>query len=264
METQTHIWDALPDDLLRSILARLPVRDVARMRIVCKRWKCLLPPGDALRRIDPNFSVNSTPAFLIQLYWDPQHQETWVIELAHGGGSDISIYRCPFPNGRIVVDACGSICLSMRKGDRLDLSLYNPATRTSRQLPRPAHNDQFWAHNGQIWDFSAVTFDAKLRRCTVLLGQNNLEEVTENLMALQIYDSDSNAWTRVSIKVPFNIEPGSQGFYSNGKFYWIIVEGGIYCMVAFDIAESGWTEIRLPVVRRGDLQAYLFLGGYDG
>lgn len=251
--------EALPDDLWRSILARLPVRDVARMRIICKGWKDLLPPGDALQRIDPNFSVNSIPAFLIQLFWDPQHQETWVIELANGGRG-INFYKSPSPNGRIVVDACRSICFCMRnEEDRLDLSLCNPATRTWRQLPRPAHNDP-------NWDFNAMTFDATLRRCTVLLGYNNVEEGGGRLMVLEIYDSESNAWTRVSMRALRFIQPRGKGLYSNGKFYWIIEWNAMYFMVALAIAERSWTEIRLPEVCRSicHYPASLYLSGCDG
>lgn len=79
--------------LLGLILARLIVRDVARMRIVCKRWKNILPPRDALQRKDPKFLVNSILALLIQISWGwgPRHKETWVIELGHGGSLDINI-----------------------------------------------------------------------------------------------------------------------------------------------------------------------------
>eukprot|EP00253_Pinus_taeda_P020316 PITA_20316 len=213
--------EAFTDDLLRSILAMLPVRDVARMRIVCKRWKDLLPHGDALQRIVPNFSVNSIAAFLIQLYWVP-------------------IIR---RQGRIIVDAWRSMCFCMRNEDRLDLSICNPATRTWRQLPRPDHNDP-------NWDFSAMTFDPTLRRCTVLLGYNNVHERGGNLMVLEIYDSESNAWTRVSMEAPRFIQPRGKGLYSNGKFHWIIQWNAMYFMVALAIAERSWTEITLPEVCR--------------
>ena len=37
---------------------------------------------------------------------------------------------------------------------------------------------------------------------------------------MSIYDSNSNAWTRVSTTVPARIGPNGKGIYSKGKFYW--------------------------------------------
>lgn len=240
MEIQVGLWEALPENLVLSILAMLPVRTLARMRIVCKRWNSLLSPGDALQRIDPIFSVNSIPGFLIQLGRDPRDLQTWVIELGHSG-SDVNIYKSPLPNDQIVVDACQSICCCHRRGD-MDLSIGNPATRTWRRLPRPAHVNP-------DWDFIGMTFDSTSRRCTILLGENNADRSQSgsgNSMVLETYDSESNAWTGVSREAPIFIQPHGKGLYSKGNFYWIIKGNFIYFMVAFAIAEKSWTEITLP------------------
>jgi len=110
METEANLWEALPNNLLCSILARLPIRVLARMQVVCKRWNYLLSPGDALQRFDPNFSVNSIPGFFIQVYRGPENQESWVIEL-RDGVLDINIYQYPFPNYQIVMGASQRILL---------------------------------------------------------------------------------------------------------------------------------------------------------
>lgn len=108
-----------------------------------------------------------------------------------------------------------------------------------RQLPRPAHN----------WDFSAMIFDATLTRCTVLLGYNNVRGRSGNSTVLEIYDSESNAWTRVSMEAPRFIQPRGQGLYSNVKFQ-------IECNVFHGSVSYCREELDINYIARG-LQKYL-------
>jgi len=85
-------------------------------------------------------------------------------------------------------------------------------------------------------------------------------------MVLEIYDLESNAWTRVFMKLPFFVEPHGKGLYSKGRFYWVIKLNVIYFMVAFSITERCWTKITLPEgcrnIRRWP--SSLYLSGCDG
>ena len=48
METEADRREALADGFVCSILAKLPVQHIARIRIVCKIWNSLLSVGDYL------------------------------------------------------------------------------------------------------------------------------------------------------------------------------------------------------------------------
>jgi hypothetical protein len=116
---EAELWQRLPEDLLSMVLARLPMRVLGKMRTVCKQWNYLLSSRDALQRIVPNWSLHSTPGFLIQFQWDLKDDvESWVME---GCGSDI--YKVAL--NHIVADTGKSIFCCHRMGDRKDFSIGN-------------------------------------------------------------------------------------------------------------------------------------------
>ena len=76
METEVDRREALADGFVCSILAKLPVRDIARMRIVCKRWNSLLSMGDALvKNLSIFFSQFHLWIFLFNLVVAPEIQK---------------------------------------------------------------------------------------------------------------------------------------------------------------------------------------------
>jgi hypothetical protein len=242
MRMDAKIWQELPEDLLLMILGRLPVRLSVKLRTVCKRWNHLLCCRDTLQRImDANLSnpmppMSPIPGFLVQI-WTFEHQlETWVIE---GNGSEV--YRVRLRD-REVVNACNSLIFCYHiEGDDHDFSIENPATRTSTRLPCP---DQYY------WTFNAMAFDASSRRATVVVGTNNYAWIGKdamNIMEMEIYDSDSNAWSSISMTVPEFINPIDRGIYSRGKFYWLTGwSSASQRVVAFTVADRLWEEIPLP------------------
>ena len=204
---EAEIWQRLPEELLFMILARLPIRVLGKMRSVCKQWNSLLSSCDALQLIAPNWSLHSTPGFLIQIHWDWENDvEYWVIE---GCGSHI--YKLPLLN-RIVMDSCKSIFLCHTKRDRWDLSIGVPGTRNWRNLPPPPLTSL-------ASTFSGMAFDSSSRRCTLLLGYPYIDLRAQqgqnrNIgIEMFIYDSESNSWSRVSMIVPEHIRPWGKALF---------------------------------------------------
>jgi len=239
---EAEIWQRLPDELLHMILAKLPIRVLGKMRAVCKQWKHLLSSRDAFEGLVPNWSLCSTPGFLIQIHWDSKDDvEFWVIE---GCSTGSHIYKVPLLNC-IVLDSCKSIVCCHERGDRLALSIGIPGTKNWRHLPRPPLPG---------YTFSGMVFDSSRSRCTVLLGYSLLNHqlqqgqgVNRRMMEMCIYDSESNAWTRHSTMVPDHISPFDKGIFCQGKFYWtaVTLDSRIF-IAAFNIADGVWTEIPLP------------------
>jgi len=231
---ETEIWCRLPKELLHMILARLPIRVLGKMRTVCKQWKYLLSSRDAFEGLVPIWSLCSTPGFLIQIHWNPKDDvDSWAIEKR---GSDM--YKVPLLN-HVVVNTCKGIFCCHRKGDMLDLSIGIPGTRNWLQLPRPSI---------PAFVFNGLAFDCSTRHCTLLLGRYSN---SRRRIVMCIYDSESNAWTQVSMMVPDHIRPTGKGIFCNGKFYWVSLPPNPpnpipNIMVAFHIADRLWTEIPLP------------------
>ena len=73
MEIEADRRVALANGLVCSILAKLLVRDITRMRIVCKRWNSLLSVGDALvKNLSIFFSQFHLCIFLFDLVVAPK------------------------------------------------------------------------------------------------------------------------------------------------------------------------------------------------
>lgn len=233
---ETKVWERLPEDVLHSVLARLPIKALGKMRSVSKQWNDLLSSRDTLQVKLPNWSLHSTPGFLIQIHWDLQGDvEYWGVE---GGGS--AIYKVPLLNHVVVdvVDTCKGIFCCHRKGDQSDLLMGIPGTKNWRRLPRPP------AIPATSFTFSGMTFDASTRRCILLLGYSYSDRDRTNVMC--IYDSESNAWTQVSTIVPDHIRPCGKGIYCKGKFHWATLASNRNLIVAFNIVDGLWTEMAPP------------------
>lgn len=217
------------------IFGRLPIRVLCKMRTVCRHWNYLLSSRVAFERLAPIWSLRSTPGFLIQIHWNPKDDvDSWVIEER---GSDM--YKVPLLN-HAIVNSCKSIFCCHRKGDMLDLFIGIPGTRRNWvHLPPPPI---------PAFTFNGLAFDSSTRRCTLLLGRYSF---SHRRIVMCIYDSQSNAWTQVSMMVPDHIRPTGKGIYCNGKFYWVSLPPNPLnpipnLMVAFNIADGLWTEIPLP------------------
>ena len=125
------------------------------MRTVCKQWKYLLSSRDAFQGLVPNWSLCSTPGFLIQIHWDSKDDvEFWVIE----GCSGSDIYKVPLLNYNVLHTSKSILCCH-EKGDRLALSIGIPGTTNWRHLPRPPI--PAYTFTGMVFDSSqgvAISF----------------------------------------------------------------------------------------------------------
>jgi hypothetical protein len=98
-----------------------------------------------------------------------------------------------------------------------------------------------------------MTFDSSTRHCTLLLGNYYIDRRGQQgpgdniIIAMSIYDLESNAWTAVSMVVPYDIRPCGKGIYSHGKFHWVaLTPNRQNLIVAFSISDGLWTAIPVP------------------
>jgi hypothetical protein len=242
-DMEANIWQNLPEDILFKILARLPIRVLVSLKSVCKQWNSLLSSsmGNPLQIMDPNLPLRSTPGFFVQLDWGLLHGlHTWVIE-----GHDTQIYKVRLPI--IVKDVSKSVVCATHLPH---VYLRNPATGTWRHLTLPSREGQ----DPLRLYFHAMAFDVSTRRCTVIVGEHNDGPRRINKLTMEIYDSESDAWTRVSTPVHRYARPQGPGIHSQGKFYWCVPSGeSTYRLVVFTVADRTWKLMLMPRVHNYQL-----------
>lgn len=264
----SEIWDSLPEELLVLVLAKLPILTIGRFRAVCKQWKSLLSPSLGFRRITPFVHPSSTPAFLIgRLH--PSHSlnslNNNLYLLQSLPNSHIHRLSLEFlaPDSINVVTACKSVLCCSKNGSPTSFYICNPITKTCKQLPPPIQLRHY--------DFVGLAFDVSTRLCILVIGRSVIM-TEENNMVVEIYDSETNSWTRLQMNTPKSVYPLGEGVYSRGRFYWINstylgVSRCRFDVVAFDVKEGHWDVIRHPQRPYVPYSNHLYhwrLSGYDG
>lgn len=256
---EVNIWRNLPEDMLFMILARLPLRNIVGLKPVCKRWNYVLssfmgnPNPNPLQVMDPNLPLRSDPGFLLHLYWHMGEAEEWERETGRGTwvieGNGSQIYRIPLE--AIVMEVSKSVLCSILAEDTFksnpDFYLSNPATGTWRRLTLPSREGQ----RPLYMFFTAMAFDVSTRRCTVIVG-GHCDDQSGGIhkIAMEIYDSESDVWTRVYTLVSRYIQPHGSGVHRGGKFYWRHCLGVHDRLAVLTVADMTWKIMQMPQVRR--------------
>ena len=117
----------IPQDIIRKILGRLPIRSIMRCKCVCKSWRSLIEGGD--------FALEYTPqpglAFV--------HRETGYIVCDEGCKPLCRFDFRPPDNqdlSRTVVGSANGLIL-VRNGSVVSFCICNPITSEYIELPRP-------------------------------------------------------------------------------------------------------------------------------
>ncbi|XP_054778170.1 F-box/kelch-repeat protein At3g23880-like [Prosopis cineraria] len=156
----------LPEEIIRNILTRLPVKSLIRFQCVCKHWKKLIKTDSAIAE-HLHHSTNENPLLLLQSDFrcDPLHlfmlnNEMQVLEIQSSPVVDSLRYA------RIVGCSNGLLCVSTGYGAPLpflpSLFLWNPATREIRQVPRIMHDDIDSNYDLFAFGFSPIVNDYKI------------------------------------------------------------------------------------------------------
>ncbi|GLJ24016.1 hypothetical protein SUGI_0457510 [Cryptomeria japonica] len=234
-EMDHKIWSRLPQELLLLVLAKLPTLVLAKFRVICKQWKFLLsPPANNFKRISfADISCNPSPAFLIG-----------GLSFAHTKNSvlnDLYLLQSTPLLGAPDAPSLFYIC--------------NPVTRTWKMLPPLVE-----LRSRQ--DFIGLAFDS-FRKTFLLITGEYMRHENQNTVVMEMYDSETDSWSKLEINTPISLFPTGEGVYSRGRFYWInqTIVGSMLRLdvAAFNVAERSWDVINQP-----EHFCYGKLTGYDG
>ncbi|KAH8947489.1 hypothetical protein BDL97_11G043500 [Sphagnum fallax] len=237
---QETLWEDLPDTLQDCVLARLPLRDLFRCRVVCKRWdaKILCPKfqktfDEVLSRVSPCPLGLSYSGGDIVAAFEPE-LNCWkrLPSVAFcGGGSKYT---------RIRAGAGGLLCLIKRhiyddasSSDSSDedeeeeeedsIVVCNPLTKSWKVLP-PTKNKFDEIH------VAHMVLDEHTKVYQIILAgvQHGVSDTIS-----EIYDSVSNSWRSEDSRLPPNTELATCQRYSSA-----VCDGILYC-VAWDLGNKG-------------------------
>ncbi|KAI9127127.1 hypothetical protein K1719_001686 [Acacia pycnantha] len=229
----------LPEDIIRTILKRLPVKSLIRFRCVCKDWKNLLKTPSFITE-HSHHSMNENPLLLLR--WDYSSDPLQLHMLNHKG--QLLQVQPPLPlmdslSIQIVGCSNGLLCLKYKD---LETSLpffllWNPATREIRQVPSPIKNNFKFFLLG--FGFSPIDNDYKI------------------LVFQEMYSLSTGSWKEIKVEEDFG-GLGISDFAAtvNGAMFWIgykvmnVDENDFLVsdmwVVSFDMVMEVYTLIPLP------------------
>ncbi|XP_021749008.1 F-box/kelch-repeat protein At3g23880-like [Chenopodium quinoa] len=246
----------LPNDLLGGIFSRLPVKDLLRLRCVCRSWCALIDDFSfILTHHRAQYAIHKADGDVPLLIWyhDLACGDRCYLLSKHQGGdvllnliSDVERdrnYVLTVDPNVIVKALCkgtanGIICFEIilfhkeRSGYDLyeyRLGLWNPATRDFKIVAYPKAPDQRFPQGGHVvrgFMYDAMSNDFKIlaTSCIVCDPDSYIS------LAYDIYSLSTNSWKRLSNQPIYLgargpglaiVSPSTMDTFVNGVYYWI-------------------------------------------
>ncbi|XP_028755883.1 F-box protein CPR1-like [Neltuma alba] len=240
----------LPQEIIRNILTRIPVKPLIRLQSVCKNWKNLI----------------KTPSFITDHLPQPAHHNRCLLFQRSGRSCGVSLnlflFDCEkqlhevhnppemgsLPCGRIVSSSNGLILYvkSYRYGGVLSFFLWNPAIRKIKQVSRKKYDFDGNFYIG--FGYSPIVDDYKTLVAYVPEGGDEVDQV-------EVYSLSTQRWKQIEFRNLEGVYLCSETIPANGAMFW---RGSTFVMkdcqypfglvVAFDIAMETFTLIPLAAL----------------
>ncbi|KAG6553842.1 hypothetical protein Mapa_004759 [Marchantia paleacea] len=238
------MWSTLPDHLLDSILARLPIQSFFRFRLVCKNWNTHM------------FSRS-----FLEAYADTPSQGPWFFFFTHDERNHVSTYdsslnkwhRIPLSpphsntNSFSAADG-GLVCYFSYENGSKSVVVCNPLTKSCRRLPPLLKVPSKVTMLAMVVD--RVTKSYKV----VVAGGSKYEHGVRMNNTAEVYDSQTQCWTTTG-NIPATHTLKGKPVYSNGTLY-ARSHGQRNILLAYDMDQGMWSDLQVPLpstVRHGEL-----------
>ncbi|KAF5186647.1 F-box family protein [Thalictrum thalictroides] len=266
--------DMLPEDVVYHILLWLPVVSLLRFKSVCKAWCSIIESSDFItqhlhlsKSRDNNKMIALTskmldfeggPIFTLRfmLLSGNNFQMTESLDLPHRFDHRIE------PRG-MLVSCNGLICLVHRFYDHTiedEVSLWNPATKQFRILPKSAVPIPVW--DGGLVDFYyGFGFDNKTNDYKVVRIIHDdyiLDGNQQSRVRVEVYSLNMDSWRVLDVVLPIDIHIASDPRtpYRDGIYCWSgwdsFMENGsvIYrnSILSFDFTKEVFGTMPMPDV----------------
>ncbi|XP_059450867.1 F-box protein CPR1-like [Corylus avellana] len=239
----------LPEDLLREILLRLPVKHLVRFRSVSKSWSALLKSRD-FTTTHLNRSANHGCHLLVYGLRDKRDS----LSLISGKALDVAV-KIKTPEKGMVMGSCnGLVCLYNGKKN---ITLWNPATREHKILPTLGidPNSPNTLGIDDIVGFGYHLNDYKVVRILYF------DDEPSDSAQVEVYSTSTGCWRVFDAIVPCVIRKLNSSVILKGVPYWI----GCYftsniryreSVVYFDMGKEVFRHVHTPSAAEGSYCTY--------
>ncbi|XP_062016550.1 F-box protein CPR1-like [Rosa rugosa] len=273
----TNWLKSFPEEIIPSILIRLPIKSLIRFTSVCKSWRSTIKDPSFIRtHLAHTLNFNDQNAtHLLLLHTVFSQGVSYPLGVRHIVGFKQDPYSLHYDNNDVsqcckvefpiglkeeminpcfrVVGTCDGLVLL---ADDLGLYAYNfvmwnPCVRKYVILPEPSV--RFSTHGGYEASlglgYDVIGNDYKVVRLTTLLEQQGMFDTCPTLA--QVYSLAKGSWGRLRSDLPpCGMLPDLGQAFVNGALHWLAIrwEGDdvIFFVLAFDVGSESFREIMLP------------------
>ncbi|GER47819.1 MADS-box transcription factor 27 [Striga asiatica] len=204
-----------PEDIMASILTRLPVKPLARFKSVCKSWLRLFSSPQFIDSHHAHlFSDPKNESFFLHIEYPfdtnrrrfrPTTSSIPLLNL-HRTPKTPAAIRHPFSHTKSPFDIIGSchglICLASDQ----KLVLWNPALRLSKQIPPPPEDCGPARRASFGFGYSSSSADFKVVRLMWQPGLNPIPIDGQIILWADLYSANSDSWTRALAYPAFELD----------------------------------------------------------
>lgn len=250
---------SLPLEIIVNVLSRLTVKDLLRLRSVCRAWRSLIDSPNFIKLHLSHSMETATNLGLVlkadELYWVDAATFSSPLRLHHpidDGGGGVEVLGC-----------CNGVLALLNSSGVV--ALWNPSTRRYRKLPI-SHPEHFPFPVG-VFEFSTTGFgydsvndDYKFLR--MLPGRK--DDILSLCPDVKLYSVKAKTWKTVNGFPSYYGYQAGIGIFVNGALHWLVCqEPNSYCfIVGFDLVTEEHREVLLPFYQDGRFYIKLVeLGG---
>ncbi|KAJ4826236.1 hypothetical protein Tsubulata_032293 [Turnera subulata] len=266
--------DNIPEDVIVSILSKLPAKSLMRFRCVSRSWDRLITSSAFINRhLSSTNRTNNLLLFIVsECIFDPYflYPGEHFPEIC---GEEL---YCPFRSretssfGVKKVGSCrGVICLCDDTEGYFDrFTLWNPSIRRTVFVPEPTIT--FRSHGRHItsqgFGYDSSSNDYKLVRL-VYSSSIDIDYGKEPLPPLvEVYSLKSGSWRMVPSDVKLNLDRNKGCAFMNGACHWLAHSWDLPGdrILSFDMSSEVFGEILIPdcVHSSGSFTDVADFGGY--
>ncbi|XP_058201545.1 F-box/kelch-repeat protein At3g06240-like [Rhododendron vialii] len=244
----------LPQDIIKDIVSRLPVKSLHRFKCTSFSWKSQISdPQFAKTHLNRTKIKNSKYAvqkiIIISgcgnLYSvDPNHVNPTSTKLEFP-----TVEQHDTKKWVQVLSSCDGLLLVSRSDK--SIFLLNPSTRECKKLPIcPFVRRDYW-NKCVLLDKYGVGYDSSTDDYKVLwmLSYFDEEGVIDDVVIVAVYSLKTNAWRRVEDFQHRSVLGNSGGIFLNGCLHYLYCDAIQNCskrIIAFDLSDEVFREVPLP------------------
>ncbi|MED6158734.1 hypothetical protein PIB30_035462 [Stylosanthes scabra] len=250
-----ELYKELPEELIREILVRLPVRFLIQLRSVCRLWNSLISSHEfAIHHLQRSTLTHSPPL----LCWN-NHETTDSLSsflLYHHLHPTGLLTSIPIHEKRIIRGSCnGLLCLSEQDFPFQTLALFNPSTcSASPSIPFDSPHE---FEKTVFWGFGYDTVHDKYKFVTGCCHSSLLTGANKVRSGAKLCTFGSNpCWKNVDHPVfSYNLLGPKHGIFVSGTLNWIVYGPSArsstitreWFVLTFDLETELFDRLCLPI-----------------